>query len=139
MTVLGSTRLQIAGYTPRDDDFLQKRCHEAAGDIATRLPGAGNVTTFGPIIYTYPGFGRGFVVEREENMSEEPGREPEQPAIRDSDLIYLSIKRLEAVAEKMAKLEYDAELDRMMSSAMEMFEWVAWCMENRKVSGDGVN
>ena len=61
---------------------------------------------------------------------------PEQPAIKDSDLLYLSIKRLEACADKMAKLEYDGELDRMMASAMELFEWVAWNMANRKVRAD---
>lgn len=49
--------------------------------------------------------------------------EPQGPAIRDSDLIYLAIKRLEAVAFKMQRYEYDAELDRMMTSAIEMFEW----------------
>jgi len=67
-------------------------------------------------------------------MDEEQG--PEQPAIKDSDLIYLTVKRLEAVAAKMAKLEYDAELDKMMSSAVELFEWAAWNIEHRKVRGD---
>lgn len=61
---------------------------------------------------------------------------PEQPAIKDSDLIYLTIKRLEAVAGKMAQLEYDSELDQMMESAIELFDWVAWNMANRKVRGD---
>lgn len=57
--------------------------------------------------------------------------EPQGPAIRDSDLIYLSIKRLEAIAQKMTKLEYDEALDRMMTEAIEMFEWAAYNIKRR--------
>lgn len=64
----------------------------------------------------------------------EPGAEPLAPVIRDSDLIYLAIKRLEAVAAKMQRLEYDAELDTMMERAAELFQWAAWNMANRNTS-----
>lgn len=57
---------------------------------------------------------------------------PPQPAIYDSDLLYLAINRLERAAEKMQRREYDAELDDHMQRAGEMFEWAAWNMANRR-------
>ncbi len=56
----------------------------------------------------------------------------QSPPVYDSDLIYLAIKRLEAVAEKMQKLEYDDELDTMMERAAEWFEWAAYNITKRK-------
>lgn len=57
--------------------------------------------------------------------------ERQSPPVYDSDLIYLAIKRLEAVAEKMQKLEYDAELDTMMERAAEWFDWAAYNITKR--------
>jgi hypothetical protein len=47
------------------------------------------------------------------------------PAFRDSDVIYLCIKRLEAVAQKMSRLEYDDELNTLMVEAGEWFDWLS--------------
>jgi hypothetical protein len=68
-------------------------------------------------------------------MSED-ATEPKPPAIHDSDLIFLAIKRLERVAEKMQRFEYDNELDMHLSRAEEMFAWAAWNMANRNTSED---
>lgn len=57
--------------------------------------------------------------------------ERKSPPVYDSDLIYLAIKRLEAVAEKMQRLEYDDELNKMMERAAEWFEWAAYNMAQR--------
>lgn len=56
---------------------------------------------------------------------------PPAPAIRDSDLIYLSIKRLEAIADKMQRFQYDEELDRLMQECIEMFEWAGYNIKRR--------
>ena len=53
------------------------------------------------------------------------------PPVRDSDIMWLAIKRLTAVAEKMQKREYDAELDELMATAAEWFEWAAWNINRR--------
>ena len=53
------------------------------------------------------------------NMSEPGG-----PRLRDSDLVYLGIRRMERVAEKMQKLEYDSELEQHMNDASEWMEYL---------------
>lgn len=55
----------------------------------------------------------------------------DSPPVTDSDIMYLAIKRLERVAEKMMKLEYDDELDRLMNAADEWFSWAAYNMNRR--------
>lgn len=54
------------------------------------------------------------------------------PALRDSDLMYLAVKRLEAIADKMAKHEYDDALDAMMLEAADLFGWAAHNIAGRK-------
>lgn len=46
------------------------------------------------------------------------------PALRDSDLIHLAIKRMERVAEKMQRFEYDDELETHMRDTTEWFEYI---------------
>ena len=46
------------------------------------------------------------------------------PALRDSDLMYLAVKRLERVAEKMQRLEYDSELEAHMRDLDEWFQYI---------------
>jgi len=53
------------------------------------------------------------------------------PPVSDSDIIWLAIKRLEAVAVKMQKLEYDEELDKLMNLASEWFDWAAFNIARR--------
>ena len=57
--------------------------------------------------------------------------ERQSPPVQDSDLIYLAIKRLERVAEKMQRFEYDEELERLMIIAGEWFEWAAYNIARR--------
>lgn len=59
------------------------------------------------------------------------GEKRQSPPVRDSDLIYLAIKRLEVVADKMMRLEYDETLDQLMQEAADWFEWAAWNMAER--------
>lgn len=46
------------------------------------------------------------------------------PALRDSDLMYLAVKRLERIAEKMQRLEYDSELEAHMRDLDEWFQYI---------------
>lgn len=62
--------------------------------------------------------------------------QPKQPAIYDSDLILLAINRLQRVADKMQRFEYDDELERHMERAVEVFDWVAWNITNRRTRED---
>ncbi len=59
-------------------------------------------------------------------------REIDSPPVTDSDIIWLAIKRLEAVAVKMQKLEYDDELDELMKVADEWFSWAAFNINRRR-------
>lgn len=65
---------------------------------------------------------------------------PEAPMVRDSDVIYLAVKRLEAAADKMTRLEYDANVDRLLKEAAELLEWVAYNIgkraDDQEVSGN---
>ena len=56
----------------------------------------------------------------------------EAPKMRDSDLIFLMVKRLEQVAVKMTRYEYDQELEDLMSESAEIFEWMAANINRRK-------
>lgn len=62
--------------------------------------------------------------------------ERQSPPVHDSDIIYLAIKRLERVAEKMMRFEYDDELDRHMDAAAEWFDWAAYNMTRRRDAVD---
>lgn len=48
------------------------------------------------------------------------------PPLRDSDLMYLCIRQLERVAERMARYDYGPELRQDMQRAVEWFEWAAY-------------
>lgn len=58
--------------------------------------------------------------------------ERKSPPVRDSDLMYLAIRKLEAVAEKMARLEYDEKLDELLREADEWFDWAAYNINKRE-------
>jgi hypothetical protein len=58
-------------------------------------------------------------------------RERKSPPLKDSDIMWLAIRKLEAVAAKMEKLEYDEALDALMESANAWFEWAAFNMARR--------
>lgn len=58
-------------------------------------------------------------------------RDVPNPGLRDSDVMYLAIKRLTAVADKMAKLEYDEDLDRLMEEANAFFDWAVYNIASR--------
>ncbi len=60
----------------------------------------------------------------------------EAPQIRDSDVIYLAVKRLEEIARKMQRLEYDDKLDQMMVEAAELFTWAAENIVRRRTEED---
>lgn len=64
------------------------------------------------------------------------GGEREAPLIRDSDVIYLAVKRLDAIAGKMQRLEYDEKLDEMMREAADLFEWAALNISRRRSDED---
>ncbi len=60
----------------------------------------------------------------------------EAPQIRDSDVIYLAVKRLEEIARKMQRLEYDDKLDQMMVEAAELFTWATENIVRRQTEED---
>lgn len=55
----------------------------------------------------------------------------EAPKMRDSDVIYLLVKRLDQVAGMMTRYEYGPEMDRLVEESSEMFLWLASHMEAR--------
>lgn len=59
-------------------------------------------------------------------------QERQAPRMRDSDVIYLAIKRLEEVARKMQRLEYDDKLDQMLAEAAEFFTWMTSEIQSRQ-------
>lgn len=54
------------------------------------------------------------------------------PSLRDSDLVFLAIRRMERVAEKMQKFEYDDELKRHIADADEWLQYLQWIIESRE-------
>lgn len=56
----------------------------------------------------------------------------EGPRLKDSDLVFLAIKRMERVAEKMQKFEYDDELNRHLEDADTWLQYLAKIIESRK-------
>lgn len=65
-------------------------------------------------------------------MAKPGAMDRESPSVRDSDVIYLAIKRLEAVANKMMLRQYDSELDALMKEASDWFEWAALAIGKRE-------
>lgn len=63
--------------------------------------------------------------------------ERQSPPVKDSDLIWLAIKKLEAVAVKMTNHEYDEQLDELFNDAANWFEWAAFNIAKR--NGDVVD
>lgn len=61
-------------------------------------------------------------------MSEERTSQP----VQDSELIHLAIKRLERVAEKMMRFEYDDELEKQIQLVAELVEWAGYNMQWRQ-------
>ena len=57
--------------------------------------------------------------------------EHQSPPVTDSDLMFLAIKRLERVAEKMMAKQYDEELDDLMATAAEWFDWAEYNIARR--------
>lgn len=53
------------------------------------------------------------------------------PRMRDSDVIFLIVKRLDQVATMMTRYEYGPELDRLVEESAEMLEWLADWMQQR--------
>lgn len=55
----------------------------------------------------------------------------ESPPFRDSDAIQIIIRRLELIAEKMLRRDYDAEFERHMTEAAEWLDWLAAAINAR--------
>jgi hypothetical protein len=56
---------------------------------------------------------------------------PQEPSLRDSDIIFIAVKRLERAAEMMQKFQYDIELEEHLEKAGELLAWVGWSMSQR--------
>ena len=57
--------------------------------------------------------------------------EQEGPRLKDSDLVFLAIKRMERVAEKMQKFEYDDELNTHLGDADTWLQYLAEVIKTR--------
>lgn len=56
------------------------------------------------------------------------------PTVRDSDVILMVTKRLDLVAEKMMRLEYDHTLERWMKEAGDLFQYLQNQIEKRNAA-----
>lgn len=61
-------------------------------------------------------------------------KQPEPPAVADSDLIVMAINRLQRAVAKMQAYEYDDVLQEHLVRAGEMLGWVAQNMWDRENS-----
>lgn len=61
---------------------------------------------------------------------------PPSPAILDSDVIYVVIKRLERVADLMVSGRYGSELDGHLGAVAELLEWLSLSMRARQDGAD---
>lgn len=55
----------------------------------------------------------------------------QSPPVKDSDIIWLCIKKLEAAAARMTNLQYDETLENLLNEASEWFGWAAFNISGR--------